>query len=102
MESTYEETQSLRKLYDAIHKCPVFCSHAVIHGAELNDLPKKKKKKTFVPQVEPLNSGYTCQHIMTGSCQVLMTKISFFQAFHAVFENYRLEIILQLSFFLIW
>lgn len=48
---------------------------------------KKKKKLTFIPLVEPLNSRYTCQHIMTGSCQVLMSKISFFQALPAVFEN---------------
>lgn len=59
----------------------------VIHRAEINDLPQKKKKLTFIPLVEPLNSRYTCQHIMTGSCQVLMSKISFFQALPAVFEN---------------
>lgn len=41
----------------------------------------KKKKLTFLPLVEPLNSCYTCQHIMTGSCQVLMTRILFFRLF---------------------
>lgn len=80
-----------------IYECPVILQHCVIHGAERNDLPKKLL--VLILPAEPLNSRYTCQHIMTGSCQILMTKISFFLSFHAVFENYRLEIIPQLNFF---
>jgi len=62
-----------------ISKCPVILQYCVIHGAERNYLPKKLL--VLILPAEPLNSCYTCQHIMTGSCQILMTKISFFCLF---------------------
>lgn len=73
----YKEEYSY--IIPVICKCPVILQHRVIHGAERNDLPKKLL--VLILPAEPLNSCYTCQHIMTVSCQILMTKISFFCLF---------------------
>lgn len=73
----YKEEYSY--IIPVICKCPVILQRCVIHEAERNDLPKKIL--VLILPAEPLNSCYTCQHIMTVSCQILMTKISFFCLF---------------------
>lgn len=57
-------------------KCPALTT-MLIHRAERNDLPYKIINVRLL--VAPLNFCYTCQHIMTASCQVLKTKISVFR-----------------------